>query len=122
MLGMEGKKSYQEFVHCSYVIQKFDDVKARLRLSGKDEDMSPFTAVDRCVMNFKYTSILLHRHMYTHINPYTASIAVDQCMMDIIYTYTHLDSSTCIYTYMHGYALMYTCMHANCCKLLKADC
>ena len=56
-----------QYMNLRTQVVKFDDVKARLRLSGKDEDMSPFTAVDRCVMNFKYTSILLHRHMYTHI-------------------------------------------------------
>ena len=59
-----------QYMNLRTQVVKFDDVKARLRSSGKDEDMSPFTAVDRCVMSFKYTSIFLHTHVHTYTNPY----------------------------------------------------
>jgi replication factor C subunit 1 len=36
-----------QYMNLRKQVVKFDDIKARMRSGGKNEDMSPFTAVDR---------------------------------------------------------------------------
>lgn len=50
-----------QYMSLSMSVIKYDDIRKRLQSSAKDEDISPFTAVDKYALelNFTYTSVFL---------------------------------------------------------------
>lgn len=54
-----------QYMSLSMSVIKYDDVRQRLLSSAKDEDISPFTAVDKYVRNiFIFGSGFLHLAVY----------------------------------------------------------